>query len=251
MAETVTSPYSRSWIANNRATGSGPGAICRSKAPLRISFTGGGTDFPHWFDAQPGAVLCCTINRYAYATLYPRTDEEVHLHSVDLGRTVQYSINQEPMYDGVLDLAKAARNLISDSYVGVEDRWHAGVDPGREVERVVELTRPDVTSLEIDVPALGSVVCAQRRRPLHGGRRQLRRRDCKVPQALVSCRADRHGQRPDVGRKRPQIQSASGEVRRVANLEVLPTGSQEREVLVRRDDHVDGAVRVALHQRTG
>ncbi len=108
MAETVTSPYSRSWIANNRATGSGPGAICRSKAPLRISFTGGGTDFPHWFDAQPGAVLCCTINRYAYATLYPRTDEEVHLHSVDLGRTVQYSINQEPMYDGVLDLAKAA-----------------------------------------------------------------------------------------------------------------------------------------------
>lgn len=104
----VTSVHASSWITTNGSSEKGLGTICRSKAPLRISFTGGGTDFPHWFDAQPGAVLCCTINRYAYATLYPREDQEVHLHSVDLGRTIQYTLKDTPMYDGVLDLAKAA-----------------------------------------------------------------------------------------------------------------------------------------------
>ena len=108
MEEQLTAVYSRSWITSNHSPHAGLGQICRSKAPLRISFTGGGTDFPHWFDTQPGAVLCCTINRYAYATLYPREDGEVHVHSVDLGRTVHYNLNEEPAYDGVLDLAKAA-----------------------------------------------------------------------------------------------------------------------------------------------
>ena len=31
-------------------------------APLRISFVGGGTDFPHWFDEHGGAVLSTTID---------------------------------------------------------------------------------------------------------------------------------------------------------------------------------------------
>ena len=108
MEESLTSPFSGSWITSNRSPQAGLGRICRSKAPLRVSFTGGGTDFPHWFDEQPGAVLCCTINRYAYATLYPREDQEVRVHSADLGRTVRYNIKDAPMYDGLLDLAKAA-----------------------------------------------------------------------------------------------------------------------------------------------
>src|SRR2546423_13815717 len=46
--------------------------IIRAKSPLRISFTGGGTDVPAWYEQHPGAVLSSTINRYAYVTLYPR-----------------------------------------------------------------------------------------------------------------------------------------------------------------------------------
>ena len=50
------------------------GMIIRSKAPLRISFSGGGTDLPHWYEEHGGAVFSSTINRYAYATLYPRAN---------------------------------------------------------------------------------------------------------------------------------------------------------------------------------
>jgi D-glycero-alpha-D-manno-heptose-7-phosphate kinase len=35
--------------------------IIRAKTPVRISFAGGGTDFPHWFESRQGAVLCSTI----------------------------------------------------------------------------------------------------------------------------------------------------------------------------------------------
>jgi D-glycero-alpha-D-manno-heptose-7-phosphate kinase len=82
--------------------------VIRSKSPMRISFAGGGTDLPHWFEAHGGAVLSSTINRYAYVTLYPRQDNLVQINSYDLGYSVKYGIDEKPSYDGVLDLAKAA-----------------------------------------------------------------------------------------------------------------------------------------------
>ena len=40
--------------------------ICRT--PYRISFFGGGTDYPAWFNEHGGAVLAASINRYCYIT---------------------------------------------------------------------------------------------------------------------------------------------------------------------------------------
>ena len=37
-----------------------------SKTPFRISFFGGGTDYPVWYKKNPGAVLSATINKYCY-----------------------------------------------------------------------------------------------------------------------------------------------------------------------------------------
>lgn len=82
--------------------------IIRAKTPVRISFAGGGTDFPHWFEARQGAVLCSTITHYARVALYPRADKEVCIRSVDLGYMVNYHVDEAPIYDGMLDLAKAA-----------------------------------------------------------------------------------------------------------------------------------------------
>jgi D-glycero-alpha-D-manno-heptose-7-phosphate kinase len=81
--------------------------MVRARSPLRISFGGGGTDLPQWYEQHGGAVLSCTINRYAYVTLYPRNDKEIRLRSVDLGYAVKYDYDEAPTYDGVLDLAKA------------------------------------------------------------------------------------------------------------------------------------------------
>ncbi len=39
-----------------------------SATPYRISFFGGGTDYPVWFRENGGAVLATTINRYCYIT---------------------------------------------------------------------------------------------------------------------------------------------------------------------------------------
>jgi D-glycero-alpha-D-manno-heptose-7-phosphate kinase len=40
--------------------------ICRT--PFRISFFGGGTDYPEWYRAHGGAVLAATIDKYCYLT---------------------------------------------------------------------------------------------------------------------------------------------------------------------------------------
>ena len=40
-----------------------------SKTPYRISFFGGGTDYPAWFEKFGGAVLSTTIDKYCYITI--------------------------------------------------------------------------------------------------------------------------------------------------------------------------------------
>ncbi len=37
-----------------------------TRTPLRISFFGGGTDYPEWYEKETGAVLSTTIDKYAY-----------------------------------------------------------------------------------------------------------------------------------------------------------------------------------------
>lgn len=39
-----------------------------SRTPFRISFFGGGTDYPIWYEGHGGMVLSATINKYAYIT---------------------------------------------------------------------------------------------------------------------------------------------------------------------------------------
>jgi D-glycero-alpha-D-manno-heptose-7-phosphate kinase len=53
-------------------------------------------------------VLCSTINRYASVTLAPRQDQQVRICSLDFDLIVKYGLDEEPIYDGALDLAKAA-----------------------------------------------------------------------------------------------------------------------------------------------
>ena len=40
-----------------------------SRTPFRISFFGGGTDYPEWYQEHGGAVLVTTINKYCYLSL--------------------------------------------------------------------------------------------------------------------------------------------------------------------------------------
>jgi D-glycero-alpha-D-manno-heptose-7-phosphate kinase len=77
-------------------------------APLRISFCGGGTDLPHWYEEHGGAVLSATIDHSVRVRLVPRDDREIRVRSLDLGHMVAYHLDRGPAYDGVMDLPKAA-----------------------------------------------------------------------------------------------------------------------------------------------
>jgi D-glycero-alpha-D-manno-heptose-7-phosphate kinase len=79
----------------------------QAEAPLRLSFAGGGTDFPHYFEHHGGAVLSATIDRFARAVLVPRDDERIVLRDRRLGHEVEFQREDDPTFDGVLDLAKA------------------------------------------------------------------------------------------------------------------------------------------------
>lgn len=82
--------------------------LVRAEAPLRISFVGGGTDLPHWYERHGGAVLSATIDHRARVRISPRSDREVRIRSLDLGHLVEYHLDEGPSYDGVMDLPKAA-----------------------------------------------------------------------------------------------------------------------------------------------
>ncbi|MCX6235384.1 MAG: dehydrogenase [Bacteroidetes bacterium] len=63
--------------------------IIRSKAPLRISLGGGGTDLEAYSTLYGGAILNATISLYAYASIQPRDDKKISIYSID--RDEQYS----------------------------------------------------------------------------------------------------------------------------------------------------------------
>lgn len=54
------------------------------RSPVRISFGGGGTDLPAYYEQFGGAVLNVAINKYFYTILGKRSDERIQIISSDL-----------------------------------------------------------------------------------------------------------------------------------------------------------------------
>lgn len=105
--------------------------LIRAKAPLRISFAGGGTDVPPFPEREGGCVLSSTINRYAWGTLKPRDDGQICINSLDFGVSLAYASRDDLGYDGEMDLAKAAiKRLAGDQHVGYDLFLHTDAPPG-------------------------------------------------------------------------------------------------------------------------
>jgi D-glycero-alpha-D-manno-heptose-7-phosphate kinase len=83
-----------------------PGWIttCRSRAALRLSFAGGGTELSPYLETYGGHVLNATINMFAYATLSLRADNKVEFIATDIGQTEMLDASPDMSLDGVLPL---------------------------------------------------------------------------------------------------------------------------------------------------
>jgi len=106
-----------------------PGTPIEAIAPLRISFVGGGTDFPHWYEEHGGAVLSATIDHFVRVCVTERVDRVVAVRSLDLDRLVAYHLDDGPVYDGALDLVKAAIER-AGVHVGVDVEIRSEAPPG-------------------------------------------------------------------------------------------------------------------------
>jgi D-glycero-alpha-D-manno-heptose-7-phosphate kinase len=136
--------------------------LIRARAPLRISFCGGGTDVPPYCDERGGVVLSATINRYATATVVAG-GKNFTVRSIDYDQSVSYGVGDPFIYDGQLDLAKGViDHFRRDGKLtgGLEVTLHNDAPPGSGlgsssaitvalVSAIVELLRLPIDDYQI------------------------------------------------------------------------------------------------------
>ena len=103
--------------------------VIRGRAPLRVSFGGGGSDVAPFCEEQGGAIIGSTINKYAYCSIVPRDDDQIIVHSLDFDMTVKYHVRENYVCDGRLDLVTAALKAMEISQ-GCEVYLQCDAPPG-------------------------------------------------------------------------------------------------------------------------
>jgi D-glycero-alpha-D-manno-heptose-7-phosphate kinase len=73
-----------------------------TQTPLRISFVGGGTDFPDFYSKAGGCVLSSAIDKYVYVIVKERFDEKIYINYsqkeiVDSVAEIQHGLVREAM----------------------------------------------------------------------------------------------------------------------------------------------------------
>lgn len=89
----------------------------RARAPVRVSFSGGGSDLTHYFLRDEGAVINSTVAIYSHATLRTRDDGRVIVQSRDLqDRLEAESLEQAFSQQGKFDLVLALLRVIQPQF---------------------------------------------------------------------------------------------------------------------------------------
>ena len=103
--------------------------ISKGKAPVRISFAGGGTDLTNYFYKENGIVLNATINKFVNAVLEKRDDSVINIKSHDLDKEVTYKSLDDVKFDGTLDLIKSAIKILKPEF-GFNLFTYSDIPPG-------------------------------------------------------------------------------------------------------------------------
>ncbi len=100
-----------------------------ARAPVRISFGGGGTDLPAYYTQFGGAVLNTAINRYIYAVISQGATDALQIISSDFRVFYRHTGTGEMIPDGELGLAKAILREFGH-YDGLDLFLSSQVPPG-------------------------------------------------------------------------------------------------------------------------
>ena len=91
--------------------------FARSRAPVRVSFGGGGSDLTHFFSKSNGAVINSTISIYSHACLKQRNDTKVFIKSRDFNEEiVEDNLDQAIKKESKLSLIQSIIKLINPDY---------------------------------------------------------------------------------------------------------------------------------------
>jgi len=77
-----------------------------ARAPVRVSFFGGGTDLPAYYERFGGAVLSTAINKY-FCVILSHSEGSVQVSSSDYRTFFRYSGTTSPLWDDDMQLPKA------------------------------------------------------------------------------------------------------------------------------------------------
>jgi D-glycero-alpha-D-manno-heptose-7-phosphate kinase len=103
--------------------------VIRSRAPVRVSFGGGGTDMSFYFNKYVGRVLSMTINKHCYSSISVRDDKKIRLVSSDYDLVEEADDLSSLTYGSPLDLIKACIRLMEPDF-GFELETFSEIAPG-------------------------------------------------------------------------------------------------------------------------
>lgn len=103
-----------------------------SQAPLRLSFSGGGTDVEPYLSDYGGLVVSATINKRVHATLQPNPGAQINVKSLDYGRIVEFLERTAPPFTGEFSIIRAIlyRVCAEKGRTGMDIVLRSDVRPG-------------------------------------------------------------------------------------------------------------------------
>lgn len=143
-----------------------------TQTPLRISFLGGGTDFPDYYEREGGCVLSATIDKYIYVIIKQRFDAKIRVgytstEMVDTLDEVQHDLVRESLrrtgitcqveVDTMGDIPSEGSGLGSSSTVtvGCLNAMYSYMGEPKDPERLAR------EACEIEIGALGRPIGKQ------------------------------------------------------------------------------------------
>ncbi len=130
-----------------------------ARAPLRISFAGGGTDLPAYYRKYGGMVVSAAIDKYFYVFISPNGNGTLQVSSANYQTLLRHTVPMPIPMDGELRHARAILNqfgIVSGYSIFLASEVPPGTGLGSSSAAAVALLKA-LTTLRGDMPSKGNL----------------------------------------------------------------------------------------------